>query len=296
MEQRTEVRRGHARSKSRTPAKRTMDIKTQIRTIKLIACVVIFLAAVIIRTFFPAFFATVGEHVTTSVDYRTALAILGEGVSGEREFIAAVGEAFTYAFRGGVPDAPDTQNEPVIDVSDSADSADVVDAFVVHDSLPDSAQSEEAAQSDAPDIIFSAFVGDEGFEYFNIPVGATLDAPTLGLAHATPIDGVVTSGFGAADNGGFNHGVDIAPHDSSAVLAFADGEVIAVGQSATQGTFIIISHDGAETRYAHLGETLVSTGQTVAVGDIIAHAESDMRFELRIDGLAVNPEHYISWD
>jgi len=250
---------------------------------------VIFLVAVITRLLFPGVFAVVGERVTTAVDYRTALAILGEGISGEREFISAVGEAFTYAFRGASSEVSGEQADAELNA---------VDTFGAYDYVPGVAETDEIPQSDLAGAIFTAFRDSmEGFSYFNIPAGTTFDMPILGLAHTAPVEGAVVARFGAVNGGGrFNHGVDIASDEGAQVVAFADGEVIAVGQSAILGSFVIISHDGAETRYARLSETLVTTGQAVKMGETIAHADLDMRFELRIDGVAVNPEHYVTWD
>ena len=299
-------RRRHSRVRRRTgSAGRSVragaDAKTQRRAGKLTVCAGIFLLAVVTRLLFPGFYAVVGDAITKTVDYRTALAILGEGISGEREFIAAVGEAFTYAFRGA-PDESREHEAPGETGSgyyyDGAVEAFVDDAILIDEQVP---------QSDFANAVISAFMrSKEGFSYFNLPAGTTFEVPRLGIQHTSPVSGEVTSQFGfytepVHRTETFNHGVTIAAREGAPVTAFADGIVLAVGENAIIGKFIIIAHDdGAETRYAHLGEALVTTGQTVRMGEKIAQAgatgrtdEPGLRFELRINGYAVNPEYYI---
>ncbi len=54
---------------------------------------------------FPSALAAFGEKLNTVVNYKAALTTLGEGLSGEKKFTAALGEALTYAFS---PEASET--------------------------------------------------------------------------------------------------------------------------------------------------------------------------------------------
>jgi len=249
--------------------------------------------SVFARVLFPGFFEIIGNRITTAVDYRTALSILGEGISGERQFISAVGEAFTYAFRG-TPGETEVADEP-----EDEDAEPTFGGFIeASGALPWGFIPQ--------DEIVAAFLETQAsFAHISLPAGTTFEMPELALSHASPVPGEVVSRFGFGEDplrGGisFNHGVIVAADEGTIISAFADGEVIADGESATLGKFIIIAHDGAETRYSHLSEILVYTGQMVYMGDEIAKSGytgnitgPGLRFELRIGGVAVNPEYYI---
>ena len=61
----------------------------------------IFLLAILTNILFPAFSRAVGDRVNSVFNYRGAFAALGEGISGERRFTDALGDAWTVAFSGG---------------------------------------------------------------------------------------------------------------------------------------------------------------------------------------------------
>lgn len=101
---------------------------------------------------------------------------------------------------------------------------------------------------------------------------------------------------------GFHYGVDIGMAMGTPICAVKDGTVItSVHGSSGYGYYIIIDHaDGVQTLYAHCSELLVSVGDEVKKGDIIAKVGSTGRstgphvhFEIRIDGERVDPLPYI---
>ncbi|MCL2408935.1 MAG: M23 family metallopeptidase [Oscillospiraceae bacterium] len=283
------VKRRRGQQTARPAAKRAGNPKTRRLTCKLIICAALFLFSALSRLLFPGFFEIIGNSVTTAVDYRTAFSILGEGISGERQFIEAIGEAFTYAFRIS-PGEPEATNKSEED-----------DASPLFRGLMD------AGDSPSPqNAVVTAFLETQAsFAHLSLPAGATFEMPELGMVHASPVSGEIISRFGFGEDpirGGisFSHGVIIAADEGTPTTAFSAGEVIAAGESATLGNFIIITHDGAETRYGHLSEIFVYTGQMVQMGDEIAKSGSGgstvgsgLHFELRIGGIAVNPEFYI---
>jgi murein DD-endopeptidase MepM/ murein hydrolase activator NlpD len=78
-------------------------------------------------------------------------------------------------------------------------------------------------------------------------------------------------------NGAGHNGIDFAVSVGSNIYSSADGVVIGVGNSdiacagASYGKWILIKHDnGLSTLYAHLSSQLVSEGQSVTRGQIIA--------------------------
>ena len=315
----------YARRKNSSAGRCGRGAQTRQRTPKLAVFAAILLLAAATRLLFPGFYIIVGEKFMEAVDYKAALAILGEGISGERKFISAVGEAFTHAFRGssGVNEGTDGYEAvPGYDVPAAETFGE--DNFTSFGGTwadgEENDGSEAAVDSDAkaeePDVpddslaqaIISAFLEtQEAYSDYKLPAGTTFDMPKLGISYASPVSGEVTSGFGYRIHhveGGvrFHYGADISADTGAVLKAFADGEVIAVGESATLGEFVMISHDGAETRYGHCGSVLVSTGQVVKIGDEIATAGSTgnatgpcLHFELLIGGVAVNPEYYLTW-
>ena len=119
--------------------------------------------------------------------------------------------------------------------------------------------------------------------------------------------GSVSSGFGHRSSpggiGSRNHqGVDIAVSKGTAVMASCSGRVSVAGWQSGYGYVVYIEHaDGKETRYGHLSRVLVSVGQTVSQGQKIALSGSTgnstgphLHFEMRINGVAVNPLSYLN--
>ncbi len=95
-----------------------------------------------------------------------------------------------------------------------------------------------------------------------------------------PVTGPITSGFGERENPlgegeQTHHGIDIAVCEGTPVAATDDGEVDIASSSETSGNFIQLNHEnGYASFYAHCSELLVSAGDHVRQGDIIAKSGS----------------------
>lgn len=98
-----------------------------------------------------------------------------------------------------------------------------------------------------------------------------------------------------------HNGVDFTVPDGSRVFATADGTVTEAGvRSSSSGISVIINHgNGYETRYNHLGETMVSRGQRIRRGDIIALTGNSglslaphLHYEVLYKGKALDPVDY----
>jgi hypothetical protein len=130
-----------------------------------------------------------------------------------------------------------------------------------------------------------------------------------GLLAATPTlipvpKGRFTSGFGyrASPFGGgsdMHLGIDLAAPIGTPVYAPADGIVISSDWSSSgYGQMITIDHGfGLTTRYAHLSESLVESGQAVVRGELIAKVGNSGRstgphlhFETVLGGVHVDPQ------
>lgn len=75
---------------------------------------------------------------------------------------------------------------------------------------------------------------------------------------------------------GPHKGLDIPLNEGEEIFAVADGRVVRISDSVTQGLGIVIRHPQLklETIYWHNKENLVTLGQEVKQGDLIAKADS----------------------
>ena len=100
-----------------------------------------------------------------------------------------------------------------------------------------------------------------------------------------------------------NHkGVDLAAPYGSAILASASGVVTTSTYSKSAGNYIVLAHgNGTSTVYMHASALLVSVGETVEQGEVIAKVGSTgyssgnhLHFGVIKNGSYVNPLNYIS--
>lgn len=101
-----------------------------------------------------------------------------------------------------------------------------------------------------------------------------------------------------------NTGIDIAREDGETfdVVAALSGKVTKVAEDLLLGNVIEIEHDkGIVTQYQSVNEIIVEVGDEVKQGQAIAKAGESMfdeeaavhvHFEIRKDGVAVNPHNY----
>lgn len=97
-------------------------------------------------------------------------------------------------------------------------------------------------------------------------------------------------------------GLDIACASGTDIKAIADGTVVFAGYDSNGlGYAIKIDHgNSVETVYGHCSKLYVEVGQMVSAGDVIAAVGSTgnstgphLHLEIRIDGVAKNPQWYI---
>lgn len=131
-----------------------------------------------------------------------------------------------------------------------------------------------------------------------------------------PVQGSVSSSFGLRKdpNTGkdkFHDGMDIACVANSDIFAPANGVIEFAGARGNYGYMIIINHgtiNGKKvtSRYGHLNKWLVNMNDTITKGKIIAKSGgipgtpgagnsrgAHLHFEIREDGIPVNPTKYI---
>ncbi|QIQ88250.1 MAG: M23 family metallopeptidase [Erythrobacter sp.] len=137
--------------------------------------------------------------------------------------------------------------------------------------------------------------------------GAPVEQPVISVPSRMPLSGFrMTSDYGMRTHpvlGRRRHhkGVDLAAPTGTPVYATADGMIERAEFSRSYGLVIYADHGaGLETRYAHLSKLAVAEGERVKKGDLIGYVGSTGRstgphlhYEVRVDGVAVNPIPYM---
>lgn len=126
---------------------------------------------------------------------------------------------------------------------------------------------------------------------------------SLGIALARPVSGTITSRFGAKSSirSSAHTGLDIAASTGTAYSAAASGKVTFAGYKGSYGNLIVITHsNGVQTYYGHSSKIYVSVGQSVSQGQTIGAVGSTgnstgphLHFEVRVNGVAYNPQNYV---
>ena len=118
-----------------------------------------------------------------------------------------------------------------------------------------------------------------------------------------PVKGKIVLGFGRANPGFYNDGINIKSKFGSSVKASQDGEIIYSGNEIPgYGNLILIKHSrNWITAYAHLEEIHKKKGSFVKKGDSIGRVgesgnvnEPQLHFEIRKGKDAVDPLKYLS--
>ena len=152
----------------------------------------------------------------------------------------------------------------------------------------------------------AAFLAPQAaYSDYAVPETVSYERPELPFDYASPVSGVSSSGFGyrvhpIKNEVRYHYGTDLAADEGTPISAFADGTIVAQGDSDSFGKYVMIDHAGGyRTLYAHCSELCMSCG-AVKKGDTIALVGSTgaatgphLHFELERDGVYLNPEFYI---
>ena len=126
---------------------------------------------------------------------------------------------------------------------------------------------------------------------------------SLGVSLIRPITGIITSRFGHSSRirSGAHTGLDIAASTGTSIKAAAGGTVTFSGWKGSLGYMVVVSHgNGVQTYYAHCSKLYVTAGQKVKQGQKIAavgstgnSTGSHLHLEVRVNGVAYNPQNYV---
>ena len=127
--------------------------------------------------------------------------------------------------------------------------------------------------------------------------------PSLGLSLIRPVSGSISSRFGSMSRvrSGVHTGLDIAASSGTTIKAAASGTVVFSGYKGSLGNMVAIDHgNGVLTYYGHCSKLYVSAGTKVSQGTAIAAVGSTgnstgphLHFEVRVNGVAYNPQNYV---
>lgn len=132
--------------------------------------------------------------------------------------------------------------------------------------------------------------------------GSTGDGSSNGKLDYPTSYRTISAGYPNYSSGKYHGGIDFPCPTGTKVCAAADGKVIAAKElNYSYGHYIIIDHgNGLTTLYAHNSKLLVGVGDTVTKGQAIAYSGSTgnstgphCHFEVRVNGVRVNPENYL---
>ena len=298
------------------------------RMAQLAVCLALFLVVFIGKGVFPGKLAEVRETVLSAIqadtDFKAAFASLGRSISEGEPILDTLGDLWVEVFGGEAVTVPDGEGQvstPLFRAQAAFLSGfpareDAVSHWLGEAGKPEPVAVEPAEPNTVPEPTPVPTATPEPavvhVEYNGptLPDNATMDRynlNALGVGETvTPALGWVSSDFGWREHpvdGGekFHNGVDLAVNDGTDVLAFADGTVDYIGDSPIYGLYLQLSHPGGlKSFYAHCSELLVQQGQTVAAGERVALSGATgnstgphLHFELKLNGVLLNPLYYI---
>lgn len=125
----------------------------------------------------------------------------------------------------------------------------------------------------------------------------------LGVSLIKPVSGIISSRFGVRSSvrSSSHTGLDIANSTGTPIVAAASGTVTFSGWKGSYGYLLVITHsNGVQTYYGHCSKLYVSAGAKVSQGQTIAAVGSTgnstgphLHFEIRVNGIAYNPQNYL---
>jgi murein DD-endopeptidase MepM/ murein hydrolase activator NlpD len=126
--------------------------------------------------------------------------------------------------------------------------------------------------------------------------------PRSGRSFLWPVQGDILGKYGLTAGGTQNDGINIKAAEGTPVVAADAGTVAYAGNELRgYGNLILIKHaDGWMTAYAHNSKLLVTRGQKVQRGQVIARVgasgavtEPQLHFEVRRGSRALDPMDYL---
>ena len=304
--------------KGKTSASAPMSPREKRRFLQLAASLFLFLLMFLGTKIMPDRLASWENYLSGDTDFVAAFSTVGQSIS-DGEDVGTVLRSIWLAISG--QDSGGDASSTLVDFSRYPSFTErmsqveaPIDAGAVLTAAEQTAQGSSSpalvlASSLTPDEPETQTVAAQTTDEAGraLPDGVTTFRYSLGLTDTvTPVTGTVTSPFGFRVRTGqteetFHQGLDIAADEGTPVLSFAAGTVEAVGENDSCGLYVKLSHaNDVETFYAHCSKILVSSGQNVSAGQIIASVGSTgnatgphLHFAIVKDGIRLDPSYYI---
>ena len=139
-----------------------------------------------------------------------------------------------------------------------------------------------------------------GMQGDDIPL-STDELEKFVIPKGRPLYGWITRRFNVDGNNDRHEGIDIAVKEGTPIVATATGIVEFAGWDKNFGNLAIIDHgNGYKTYYGHNEKNLISIGQKVFKGDVIAlsgntgnSSAPHLHYEIEKNGVPVDPSPYL---
>lgn len=260
---------------------------------KLSAVLVIFLVLFGIKTLFPEQTALVISSAASvfrgELDYRAIFSDFGESIS-----VFSKQENSQSALIQGENDA-------------QAETALLTDTAFNLGERQTLSMPAPNPQPQLPAAVSAFLESQKAFSEYELPENVSYEYMIFPDTWSVPVAGYNSSGFGYRlhpihGDVRFHYGTDFAAWSGENILCFADGTVSFAGYCDSYGNYITVDHaDGWQSLYAHCSRLLVSAGDTVSAGELIALVGDTglvtgphLHFELSHNGIYVNPEYYVN--
>ena len=162
---------------------------------------------------------------------------------------------------------------------------------------------EEKVKEDTKIMVASAATSRSTSNRISTSTKVSSAKVNLGITLIEPIQGIITAKYGEVSGvrSSAHTGLDIAAPGGTPIKAAASGTVVFSGRKGSFGKMVVVSHgNGVQTYYAHCSSLLVSVGQTVSQGEVIAKVGSTgnstgnhLHLEVRVNGQSYNPQKYV---
>lgn len=226
-----------------------------------------------------------------------------EAVKEGYQSIAMTGEDFRSGFTHMLDSVRNTVNQltPLQSDSHSSTSSEGESSQQPEASSPNEAQQ----PNEQPEQTSQGAGGEPNLTISgSVPANCTLNAIEYPFDKTLPLSGKITSRFGDREyplNGqpDFHTGIDIAANEGTPIVAMSDGIVEKANPYTGYGNHVTIRHKGGfKSLYAHCSRLVVTEGQKVKKGQVIAYVGSTgastgnhLHFGIQKDGVWCNPAY-----
>ena len=221
--------------------------------LQLVVCSGIFMLLVAAKLLLPGRMAEINgalsQAMERNMDVQAVFSAVGRAFSGESGVSGAANEIYQAVFHPGETgealetsaQVPDLQEETALELLRGYRPAKEPPAG---SETAEPGKTETAPPETQVETLAYVLYSDQ-----NLPENVSMQQAILDFDYCTPVNGVVSSGFGYRDHPvegeeRFHYGLDLAADSGTEIQCFADGTVTAVGESSSYGKYCIVSHAG----------------------------------------------------